>query len=57
MKKILIQFAHPAKFRSKINTALRAAVEGLDDVYVNDLYSLYPDFLIDVPREQQLCEE
>ena len=57
MKKILIQFAHPAKFRSKINTALRAAVEGLDDIYINDLYSLYPDFLIDVPREQQLCEE
>ena len=56
MKKVLIQFAHPAKARSKINSALRAAVEDLDDVTINDLYSAYPDFLIDVEREQKLCE-
>lgn len=56
MKKILIYFAHPARSRSIINNALRAAVEGLDNVTIVDLYATYPDFLIDVEREQQLCE-
>lgn len=56
MRKILIQFAHPAKSRSKINRALHAAVENLEAVTINELYSSYPDFLIDVKREQQLCE-
>ncbi len=57
MRKILIQFAHPAVARSKINKTLLAAVTGLDDVTINDLYAAYPDFLIDVHREQQLCEK
>jgi glutathione-regulated potassium-efflux system ancillary protein KefG len=56
MKKILINFAHPARSRSKINNALRGAVEDLEDVTLNDLYAAYPDFLIDVHREQNLCE-
>lgn len=56
MKKILINFAHPAKTRSGINKALRAAVEGLEGITINDLYSQYPDFMIDVAREQALCE-
>ena len=57
MKKILINFAHPARARSKINNALRSAVEDLEDVTFNDLYANYPDFLIDVKREQRLCED
>lgn len=57
MKKILINFAHPAKRRSKINSALRTAVESLEGVTINDLYANYPDFMIDVKREQRLCEE
>ena len=56
MKKILINFAHPARARSKINNALRSAVEDLENVTFNDLYANYPDFLIDVKREQRLCE-
>ena len=56
MRRVLIQFAHPARSRSKINNALRAAVEDLEEITVNDLYASYPDFLIDVKREQQLCE-
>ena len=56
MKKILINFAHPARSRSKINNALRAAIKDLDDVTLNDLYATYPDFLIDIKREQRLCE-
>ena len=56
MRKVLIQFAHPARTRSKINKTLLAAVEGLEEVTVNDLYATYPDFLIDIKKEQQLCE-
>jgi len=56
MKKILVLFAHPAFKRSKINAALRTAVEDLENVTVHDLYASYPDFLIDVPHEQGLCE-
>ncbi len=56
MNRILINFAHPAKSRSNINKALRAAVEDLENVTINDLYANYPDFLIDVKREQALCE-
>lgn len=56
VKKILINFAHPAKSRSNVNKALRQAVENIDGVTVNDLYASYPDFMIDVEREQQLCE-
>jgi len=57
MKKILINFAHPARSRSIINNALRESVEGLEGVTFNDLYASYPDFLIDVDREQRLCEQ
>ena len=56
MNRVLINFAHPARRRSKMNAALRAAVESLDGVTLNDLYAQYPDFLIDVRREQELCE-
>lgn len=56
MNRILINFTHPARSRSKINNALRDAVETLEGVTVNDLYAAYPDFMIDVKREQGLCE-
>jgi glutathione-regulated potassium-efflux system ancillary protein KefG len=56
MKKILINFAHPAKTRSTINKKLRLAVDHLEGVTINDLYANYPDFLIDIKREQMLCE-
>lgn len=57
MNKILINFAHPARSRSRINNALRDAVEGLEGVTLTDLYATYPDFLINVRREQSLCED
>lgn len=57
MKKILINFVHPAKHKSKLNMTLRHSVEKLEAVTINDLYANYPDFLIDVEAEQKLCEE
>ncbi|MDJ0780723.1 MAG: NAD(P)H-dependent oxidoreductase [Desulfosarcinaceae bacterium] len=56
MNKILILFGHPAFKRSTMNTAMRAAVESLKGVTFHDLYAAYPDFLIEVSREQDLCE-
>jgi glutathione-regulated potassium-efflux system ancillary protein KefG len=56
MNKILILFAHPAFKRSKINAALREAVENLEGITFHDLYASYPDFFIDVGLEQDLCE-
>lgn len=55
MRKILILFAHPVLIRSKINASMRKAVETLDHVTFHDLYSNYPNFLIDVKHEQRLC--
>ena len=56
MKKTLILFAHPALERSRANRALIEGVSDIEGVTVNDLYEGYPDFHIDVPREQALVE-
>ncbi len=54
MAKILILFAHPALEKSKVHKTLLKHIRGIGDVFVNDLYEAYPDFDIDVAREQQL---
>ena len=51
---ILILFAHPALHKSRINRRLIAAVRGLENVTINDLYEEYPNFDIHVRREQEL---
>jgi len=57
MRKILVLFAHPLVHKSRVNIQLIKAVEGLDNVTVNHLYENYPDFYIDVKREQELLLE
>ena len=52
--RVLIQFAHPAFQKSRVNRRLIAAVRNLENVTLNDLYEEYPDFSVNVPREQQL---
>jgi len=54
---VLILFAHPALEKSRVNRRLAEAVRSLPGVTFHDLYELYPDFDIDVPREQELLEE
>ncbi len=54
MKRVLILFAHPAIQKSRINRKMIKAVQGLEWVTVNDLYDNYPDFYIDIVKEQQL---
>lgn len=57
MKRILILYAHPAPHKSLSNRHLIGAAEGIDGVTVRHLYELYPDFLIDVRKEQELLEQ
>jgi glutathione-regulated potassium-efflux system ancillary protein KefG len=52
--KILVLFAHPRFSGSVVQKAMRAAIAGLDGVTIHDLYAAYPDFAIDVAREQEL---
>lgn len=54
MMRILIVFAHPALERSRINRRLVDAVRQLEGVTFHDLYEAYPDFDVDVAREQDL---
>jgi glutathione-regulated potassium-efflux system ancillary protein KefG len=56
-KKILILFAHPAFEKSRVNKHLTGAVRDIEGVHFHDLYEAYPDFHIDVKREQELLTE
>lgn len=54
VSRILILFAHPAYEKSRVNVYLADAVRNLAGVTFHDLYEAYPDFYIDVEREQEL---
>ena len=53
-QKILILFAHPAMHKSKANRELIQPLQNLKDITFHDLYEAYPDFYIDIEREQTL---
>lgn len=57
MNKILILFAHPRYEKSRANRALLRGLDGLSNVTIHDLYEAYPDFNIDVAREQRLLRD
>jgi len=52
MLKSLVLFIHPHPQRSRVNSALRWAIHNLPDTRTHDLYEEYPDFYVDVKREQ-----
>ena len=54
MKRVLVLFAHPALERSRIHRRLIAQAPTGPALTVHDLYEAYPDFDIDVRREQEL---
>jgi putative NADPH-quinone reductase len=54
---ILIIYAHPAQHQSRANRKLVEAARTLPWVLVRDLYETYPDFYIDVTREQGLVAQ
>lgn len=51
-RNILVIYAHPAPHQSRVNRKLADAARGVANVQVHDLYETYPDFYIDVAREQ-----
>ncbi|MES2073628.1 MAG: NAD(P)H-dependent oxidoreductase [Pseudomonadota bacterium] len=53
---ILLIYAHPASQRSRVNHRLLEVAHGIANVHVHDLYENYPDFHIDVEREQALLK-
>jgi len=55
--RVIILFAHPALQKSRVNRVLADAVRDLPGVTFHDLYQAYPDFDIDVDREQRLLTE
>ncbi|MFN7120058.1 MAG: NAD(P)H-dependent oxidoreductase [Saprospiraceae bacterium] len=54
MTKILVLFAHPALEKSRVNQQLIKGLDKIQGVTFHDLYEAYPDFDVDVEREQQL---
>jgi glutathione-regulated potassium-efflux system ancillary protein KefG len=54
MAKMLLLFAHPALEKSRVHRRLIREIPQLPQVTFNDLYEHYPDFMIDVKREQEL---
>lgn len=52
--RILVLFAHPALHKSRVQRALAEAARRVKGVTFHDLYESYPDFLLDVEREQAL---
>jgi len=55
--RILVVYAHSAPERSRINRRMIDAARRMPGVLVHDLYATYPDFYIDVPREQALVAD
>lgn len=54
MAKVLVQFAHPLLEKSRVQKQMLHQAKQIRGVTVNDLYERYPDFDIDVKREQSL---
>ncbi len=54
-KNIHVLYAHPSAHLSRVNARLARAASAIDGVQVHPLYDTYPDFYIDVAREQALA--
>lgn len=57
MKKILVNLVHPNLNKSIVNKQLLNGIKDLDNITINNLYEKYPDFKIDVAKEQELLLE
>jgi glutathione-regulated potassium-efflux system ancillary protein KefG len=54
MSKLLVLFAHPALEKSRVHARMIRRIQRLDGLTFHDLYEIYPDFDIDVKKEQEL---
>ena len=57
MARIALIYSHPYPNRSHAGRALLGAVSNLEGLKVRSLYERYPDFSIDVAKEQALLRE
>lgn len=57
MARVLINFAHPALEKSRVQAQLLTAIKGMPGITFNDLYEQYPEMDININREQQLLEK
>lgn len=57
MKPLVCIYAHPRPSKSLINKQLKKIVDGHERIHFRDLYELYPNFIINVAREQELLKE
>ena len=55
--KALVILAHPKIAESRVNSRLIGEVHKHSEITVHELYPSYPDWSIDVPREQDLLEK
>ena len=56
-KDILVLLAHPDMVQSEVNKSIVSELSKLDGITMNDLYEQYPEFLINVEKEQDLLVE
>jgi len=56
-QRIMILLFHPLFHKSRVHRRLAEAVDGMDGILFRRMYDLYPDFHIDVKREQKLLQE
>jgi len=54
MSRVLLLFAHPALEKSRMHRRMLHYARQVQGVTINDLYEEYPDFDVDVKREQDL---
>lgn len=54
---ILVLYAHPAANLSRVNRRMVEATHAMPNVTVHDLYEAYPDFDIDLTREQSMLAD
>ncbi|WP_201030454.1 NAD(P)H-dependent oxidoreductase [Labrenzia sp. CP4] len=52
MAKVIVFFAHPRPHRSEVNLPLFETARSIKEITTVDLYADYPDFSIDIDREQ-----
>jgi glutathione-regulated potassium-efflux system ancillary protein KefG len=57
MNRITILVFHPLLHKSRINQKLVKAVEGMQGVRLRLMYDIYPDFYLDVKKEQEVLLE
>jgi glutathione-regulated potassium-efflux system ancillary protein KefG len=56
-KHILVVLAHPDMVQSEVNKSIVSEFNSLDRITIDDLYVKYPEFLINVEKEQKLLVE